>query len=138
MHLAPRRRQVHDQPDGLQIAYINYTDVTACRRRRRRSSESPASATRLAVRGASLIVWEYDIRTRRSTCPDDGFNLAGFPSVIEDAPNSLLEHVDRKYSAQLLMFADIASGKREGSYELWYRRNPSDKPCCTRTAYSTI
>ena len=128
----------YDQPDGSQIAYINYTDVTAQKETEAELRES-RQRYQLAVRGASLTVWEYDIHTRRSTCPDDGFNLAGFPSVIEDVPNSLLEHVDEKYRAQfLLMFADIASGKREGSCELWYRRNPSDKPRCTRTAYSTI
>lgn len=127
-----------DQPDGSQIAYICYTDVTV-----QKETEADLRRSRqryqLAVKGADLTVWEFDIKTRRATCHDDGFARAGFPNVIEDMPYSLLDHVDEKDRAQfLLMYADIEGGKKSVSGEFWYRRSPSDKPRCARATYSTV
>ncbi|MGI5978996.1 MAG: ATP-binding protein [Oscillospiraceae bacterium] len=128
----------YDLPDGSQIAYINYTDVTAQKETETELRES-RQRYQLAVRGANLTVWEYDIQNRCISCPDDGFNRAGFESVIADMPDALLDYVDEKYRAQyLLMFADINAGKRDGSCELWYRRSAHDKPRCTHMAYSTV
>ena len=127
-----------EQPDGSQLAYISYTDVTA-----QKLAESSLRRSRqryeLAVKGANLTVWEYDIKTRCVSCSDDAFKKAGFPSVIEDVPYSLLDHVDEKDRAQfLLMYTDIENGKPSASGEFWYRRGPSDKPRCTRSVYSTV
>ena len=127
-----------DQPDGSQLAYISYIDITA-----QKKAETGLRRSRqmyeLAVRGAKLTVWEYDIAARRCTCQDDAFLKAGFPSVIEDMPYSLLDHVDEKdRAAFLLMYADLENGKKAAEGEFWYRRAPSDKPRCARATYSTV
>lgn len=126
------------QPDGSQLAYISYTDVTA-----QKEAESALRRSRqlyqLAVDGAHLTVWEYDMTSRRATCPDGGFQRAGFPNVIEDVPDALLDYIDEKDRARyLLMYADLNAGKTSAGCELWYRRSPSGKPHCVRVTYSTV
>ena len=126
------------QPDGSQLAYISYTDITA-----QKEAESALRRSRqlyqLAVNSAHLTVWEYDLATRRATCPDGGFERAGFSSVVEDVPDSLLDYIDEKDRAQyLLMYADLKAGKPSVGCELWYKRTPSGKPRCIRLTYSTV
>jgi len=126
------------QPDGSQLAYISYTDITA-----QKEAESALRRSRrlyqLAVDGAHLTVWEYDMVSHRATCPDGGFQRAGFPNVIEDVPDALLDYIDERDRAQyLLMYADLNAGKPSAGCELWYRRSPPGKPRCVRVTYSTV
>lgn len=79
------------QPDGSQLAYISYTDITA-----QKEAESELRKSRqlyqLALNSARLTVWEYDLATRRVTCPKGGFGRAGFSSVVGDVPDSLPDY----------------------------------------------
>ena len=130
------------QPDGSDLAYLHYSDVDDLKR----AEDSMADSRRryeLAIKGANLAVWEYDIAAHRLVIPD-GTSSAfareryGFTSnVVENVPECMLSmglrDEDRKNF--LALFEQIRAGQEYASAEIWFRKASTGEPCCDRISY---
>jgi PAS domain S-box-containing protein len=133
------------QADGSVLAYFHYTDVDDLKR-----AEADVQTGRqqyeLAVKGAHLAVWEYDIASRRLSVPEgenSGYALAryGFASnVIENVPECMLPmgltDADRENFLQL--YREIRAGREYATADIWFRRESGGEPRCDRITYYVV
>lgn len=100
----------------------------------------------LAIKGANLAVWEYDIVTHRLTIPEGMVNLyaqsryglAG--RVVENVPESMLPlgYTDADRAAFLQLYREIGAGKQYATAEVWFCVAPGAEPRCERISYYTV
>jgi PAS domain-containing protein len=92
-------------------AFVQYVDDITESRKLQKELENSQKMYRLAVEGAQLGVWEYDIRCRRIVLPESASTLAGFPRVMENVPESMLPKIEPQDRDKFLkMYKDINSG----------------------------
>ena len=131
------RAMVVERQGARFIWYASYTDVDSLIKAEQTMNESRMRYA-LAVRGARLIIWEYDVVTKIMCIPEGESNdLAreqyGFEdNVIENVPESVLPMVlteaDRqKFTA---LFARIRDGEEHLEDEVWFRHPLTGKPYC--------
>jgi len=99
----------------------------------------------LAIKGAKLAVWEYEIDTKRLYLPSDGaegYTAAryGFTSdVVENVPESMLEmgvtETDRQNFCRL--FEEIRAGREYATADVWFHISEDAEPHCERISYYT-
>jgi len=130
------------QPDGNDLAYFHYTDVDDLK-----SAEDELQTDQkrieLAVKGAHLAVWEYDIATKQMVIPEGmsgDFTRAhyGFSDcIIENVPESTLPLMlaDEDCEHLLALYDEIRSGSEYATADIWFKRSPEAKPCCDRFTY---
>ncbi len=133
------------QADGNNLAYFHYSDVDELKRAEEEELNRQKQYE-LAVKGAHLAVWEYDISTQKMTVPE-GENSAfakeryGFKSnIVENVPECMLPmgvtESDRKKFLQ--MYDEIRSGHEYTTADIWFRKSPQDEPRCDRISYYTV
>ena len=97
----------------------------------------------LAIKGAKLAVWEYDVPGRRMILPegDEGsyaaqrYGLSG--NVAENIPDAMLPMAMTDEDAQnfINMFLNIWRGEEYVTGEFWFRAPGSADPRCERVTY---
>lgn len=78
------------QPDGTQLIYASYTDVTDERTAQTRLHDTQLLLS-AALRNARITVWEYDIEKKQITQSVEAQDRQGFGCTIENIPESLIE-----------------------------------------------
>lgn len=83
------------QEDGSQLAYFVYTDITF---QMQAESELAQSKKRyqLAVKGAGILVWEYDIPTHTARLVDKTMAPHLKANVFTNIPDSLMPYVEER------------------------------------------
>ena len=109
------------QPDGSELAYFSYTDVNSLK-----DTEQELRYRKdiydLAIQGAHLFVWEYDIKRRRAKIDDQNaidfcrrlFGTAG--PVVDNIPACIQDRTMRKCRAWIgdeIVDAVIAVAREE-------------------------
>ena len=120
-------------------------DVTALKLREQREAES-AARYQLAVRGAHLSVWEYDIAAKRMVIPQGENSLYareryGFTgNVVENVPDCMLPIglTDADRANFLRLFEEVRAGKENASADIWFRKGGVGEPCCDRVTYYVV
>ena len=128
---------------GRSAVAVYEVDITA-------SKEAEAKREKMrrmyeaAVSEVNLVVWEYDIGARRIIMADNEFTefdyrKFGLPKVIEDAPASLMKHIDEADRQTFLdLYHAVENGAPRASCEVWYKLQPGQEPRCERISYTTI
>ena len=125
------------QADGTRLAYFHYTDIDDLK-----MVEDIEKTTReqyqLAVRSASLTVWEYNVKTKTFYLSDEASTHAPerygiTKNVILNVPESLVESglFDRSKKEFIQFFEDIKEGKEYPTAEVWFQKQ-GGIPCCDR------
>jgi len=100
----------------------------------------------LAIKGAHLAVWEYDIAAKRLIVPNgEGSSFAmqryGFSSnIIENVPECMLPLglTDKDRAAFLQLYDEISAGKEYATADIWFRKSPDDEPGCEHITYYAV
>ncbi len=126
------------QSDGSLIGYLSLTDISG-----QKEAEEALRASRerceLAIRGAKLTVWEYNIKTRTISAPDSDLSRFGFEHEIKNVPDSLLPIVMPEDRASFAaMYNDILEGKPVASGEYWLQQSRNETPYCEKVIYTVI
>lgn len=127
------------------IWYNSYTDIDDLVRAEGDMEES-RRRYELAIRSASLAVWEYEIGTKRLVMPrgiNSGFareryGLTG--NTLENVPDSVL-HMGLNEAERekiLRLHEEIRSGQEFATADVWFRRTPEEKPECDRISYIVV
>ena len=119
-------------------------DVTDRENQRRELLES-RTRYELAVNGAQLAVWEYDIATKRMYLPEA--NMGGIAAerygfsarVVENVPECMLPLglTDADRENFLRLFDEVRAGRDFAAADIWYRVTPESEPRCERVSYYT-
>ena len=90
----------------------------------------------LAVQGAGLRVWEYDVPGRRLLHTDTAYGQYKVPAVVENVPQSILPKVLAEDRPMLLeMYRRIDEGAVSASGDFWMKWNSLAPPRCERVYY---
>ena len=91
----------------------------------------------LAVEGAGLGVWEYDIRRHRITSPSHSFKRFGVPDVVEDVPASILPMTMPEDRDKLLnIYRRIEAGEEHIEEYFWMKWREDMPARCEHVVYS--
>lgn len=93
----------------------------------------------LAVKGARLNVWEYDIQKKRLTNPNEGLLQLQVPAVLEPMPDALMPYYAQGDRPRMgAMYKRIAAGEPFISEEYWVQWSRDLAPVYERIYYSVI
>jgi PAS domain S-box-containing protein len=130
------------QSGGGELAYFHYSDVNDLK-----EAEDEAQRSRrryeLAVRGAHLAVWEYDIPARRMILPDGldssiAMSRYGLKTrIVENMPDAMFGLAVSPADVENFkkLYSDIASGSEYATAEFWYHATDSGESHCERVTY---
>jgi PAS domain S-box-containing protein len=132
-------------PDGEGLAYVHYTDVDDLKTAKE-SERERQTQYELAIKGAHLAVWEYDIASSKLTVPaGENSSFAreryGFDSeVVENVPECMLPMgvSDEDRENFLRLYDEVRSGSEYASADIWFRKYPGDSPHCDRISYYVV
>lgn len=127
------------QPDGIEAAYFSYTDITDRKEMEEQLNES-RMRYKLAIEGAKLAVWEYDVREHKIFSPENALSVHGVPDVIENVPESMFPMFAEGESEKLKkMYAELESGKKDiVTGEFWAKWISGQPRRCERITYSIV
>ena len=137
------------QDDGTMV-FSCLTDVTDEKNAGARIARAEAREHSLrriyeaSIEAAELFVYEYDIPSRTVTLMDNEYTRRrsaelGFPHVIENVPDVLLDRVDEKNAAVLKkLYADIGSGAPEAKCVIRFAPAPGEKPLTLKLNYTAV
>lgn len=126
------------EPGGDVLAFACLTDVSL-QSEAAQALQVSEMRYKLAIKGANLLVWEYDVPGHRIISSDRSLEAAGYSNVIENVPESLLPNIDPNDREKFLaMYADIHAGKATTSCEAWVTSRKDHFPQCERVTYYTV
>ena len=133
------------QPDGTDLAYFHYTDIDDLKKAEVEEQESQRRYE-LAVKGAHLAVWEYDIATKRLIVPAGAASeyarlRYGFDRpVIENVPESMLPLglTDEDRQRFMDVYQEIRAGHEYVTADVWFRSPFASEPRCERLTYYVV
>jgi len=126
-------------------AEIFINDITLDKARESAEQESLTRYS-LAIKGAKLAVWEYDIASKTLFIPE-GENSVYAKSrygltenIVANVPDSMmpmgLSDKDRADFARL--YEEIRNGKEYATADIWFRARETGEPCCDRITYYVL
>ena len=120
-------------------AFVQYVDDVSESRKLQKELENSQRMYKLAVDGAHLGVWEYDVARHEITMPEAASAISGFPQVIKDAPQSLLPYIEPQDRPKFLkLYEKIDAGAHSVTEDLWVRLSPALPPRCERQIYTVV
>ena len=124
---------------GDELLYFScLSDITAEKAAERELQKSQRRY-QLAVDGAGLGVWEYDVARHRITSPSGSFRKFGIPDVLENVPQSvfpLLREEDRPRLVEMYRRIEAGEPRVEDYFRMKWR---GDIPLrCEHVIYSVV
>ena len=114
------------------------------RARNERRERETALRYQLAVKGAGLRVWEYDVQKKRligseigAETPDSGEMQQ---NVLENVPAALLPFALTPQDAENIhrLYEKIDRGAERATADYWLRLTSGEEPICWRVTYSVV
>ena len=122
---------------------ISFLDDITAEKEGQREERANKNRYELAVRGARLAVWEYDIKTKRMVLPDteegrfaaERYHLKS--RVLENVPDSMLSLgvSDADRERFLRLYEKVRAGEEYVTGEFWFRMKPGEESRCERITY---
>ncbi len=129
---------VQFQKDNSCLAYFSYHDITE-QKETQLLLEKNRQMYQLAVDGAKLAVWEYDIRDHCILSYDKRLSIYDVPDIIENVPETMIDRFIPEDREKLRkMYRDLESGVEVVSEEFWASWTPGKPPRCERITYSVV
>jgi len=126
------------QPDGSSLIFSVLHDVTD-EEQARSELENNQRKLQLAVDGAQLAVWEYDIPGRAISAAGSGRAPHGLHGIVRDVPASTLGFFEEREIPRVRrMYEDIDAGKSSASGDFWEKPVGGGNPRCMRITYSVV
>ena len=122
---------------GDELLYFSCLSDNTAEKAAERELQNSQRRYQLAVDGAGLGVWEYDIVNHRITSPSGSFRKFGVPDVIENVPESilpLLKDDDRSKLKEMFRRIEAGEPRVEGSF--WMKWREDIPPRCEHVIYS--
>lgn len=126
--------------EGRTVIVAYYADISHYKATEQRLLESD-ERYRVAVDGAGVNVWEYDIRRKCIIQSDGSIRNHGFSRTIENVPQVL---VDTGYVAEenqeefLEMYRRMERGETPVGGDFWVYNAEKDRRWCERIIYSVV
>ncbi|MEA5050520.1 MAG: ATP-binding protein [Oscillospiraceae bacterium] len=122
---------------GEELLYFSCLSDMTAEKTAQRELLSSQRRYQLAVDGAGLGVWEYDIANHRITSPSGSFRKFGVPDVIENVPASILPLLRQDDRPRLTeMFRRIEQGDPRVEDYFWMRWREDIPLRCEHVIYS--
>lgn len=119
--------------------FVQYVDDITQTQKLQNNLQESRRMYRLAVEGAELGVWRYDVASRTITTPAIYCARYPLPTEFENVPESVLEYfVPEDRPKVRNMFAEINSGTPTVTRELWLHMGPGIPPICCRVTFSAV
>ena len=131
------QRIVHSDDMLLSLAYSISNAIARAQNEQKLVDSQRRYA--LAVEGANLGVWEYDIRAHRLYSPNHRLRRYNIPDVVENMPDAVGSWVlpqDREKMIQL--YRRLETGEASASEDVWMQWSPESAPVCERVIYTVI
>jgi len=120
-------------------AFVQYIDDITESEKLQRKLEHAQHRYELAVEGADLGVWEYNIAAHRITSPNGSFRKFGITDAIENVPESILPLFPEQEQEKLLgIFRRIEAGEPKVAEDIWMKWNDKTSLRCERVIYSVV
>ena len=126
--------------DSRPVVVAFYTDISEKKAAEKRLLESD-ERYRVAISGAGVNVWEYDIVNRRLTQSAGSIKNHGFQRVIENVPQVLVETgyvAPEDQAAFLDMYHRMEQGETPVSGDFWVYDAEQSRRWCERILYSVV
>lgn len=120
--------------------YCIFVDISEQKEAARKLAESELRY-KLAIEGAGVNVWEYDIINHRIHQYPGSQLLHGYPAIIENVPESLIANgyiESDEISAFRKLYLDLESGVSKISADFWVRNSERDDRWCQHITYSVV
>jgi len=118
------------------IKYIQ--DITESKSLQKQLSDAKQKYD-IAVEGAGLFVWEYDIENHRIIGGNNIFGLYGFDRTIENVPLSLLPRIREEDHAKFIDFyRRVEAGEKDTSVDIRLITGDDRPDICQRVIYTVI
>jgi len=134
-------RLVSKQNDGS-LAYFHYTNVDSLKKAEAKEINSQKKYE-LAIKGANLAVWEYDINSKRITVLDGEYfeKRYGINShIVENVPESMLPMTltDADKINLINLYKEVHLGKEYATADIWFGSSLGTEPHCERIIYCVV
>jgi signal transduction histidine kinase/ActR/RegA family two-component response regulator len=120
-------------------AFVQYVDDITRTQKLQNNLQESRRMYRLAVEGAELGVWKYDIAANTVTCPAIYCARYPLPAEFENVPESVLGYFvpeDRPKVRE--MFEEIDAGRQTVTKELWLNMGQGMPLICCKVTFSTV
>ena len=122
---------------GDELLYFSCLSDNTAEKAAERELKNSQHRYQLAVDGAGLGVWEYDVANHRITSPSGSFRKFGVPDTIENVPESILPRVKEEDRGRLKeMFRRIEAGEPRVEDYIWMKWREDIPPRCEHVIYS--
>ena len=125
---------------GNPCFYCVFVDITAQKKAEKRLLESE-ERYRVAIDGAGVNVWEYDIIHKRIIQSEGSIKKHGFEKIIENVPQIFIEtnYVADEYQDEFLaMYKKIDDGQTPVIGDFWVYDVHRNRYWCERVYYSVV
>jgi signal transduction histidine kinase/ActR/RegA family two-component response regulator len=120
-------------------AFVQYIDDITESENMQRKLEHAQHRYELAVEGAELGVWEYDIAEHRIISPNHSFKKFNIPDVIENVPDSIIHLFPAEEQEKLRdMFRRVEAGEPKVCGDIWMKWGDDIPLRCERITYSVV
>lgn len=120
-------------------AMVQYVDDVTENRELQNKLRDSQEMYKVAVGGADLGVWSYDIPGRVLTRREGSAILPGLPDVVENVPESLLWNSPQsEWPTVRRLFEEIHSGKAVATAEFWTQPGPAAVPRFNRAVFTVV
>ena len=119
------------------LSFAYYVSSALVRADGERKLEESQHRFELAIEGAELGVWTYDISTRTINSPSNSFAKFGVTGPIENIPQSLFPMLDEEEQEKLVDFyRRVDAGEPKITGDFWMRWRPNMPRRCERVVYT--
>lgn len=120
-------------------AMVQYVDDVTENRELQNKLRDSREMYKVAVGGADLGVWSYDIPGRVLTRQESSAVLPGLPDVVEGVPESLFwNSPESEWPVVRRLFEDIHSGKAVSTAEFWTQPGPGAPVRFNRAVFTVV
>lgn len=132
----PLSERVESSADLL-LSFSYYLSSAIVRARDEQSMRESKRRFELAIEGAELGVWEYDIKRHTIMSPSNSFAKFGVTGPIKNVPQSILPMFDEGEKKRIIDFyRRVDSGEPKITADFWMRWLPNAAPRCERVTYT--
>ncbi|MGI5973601.1 MAG: ATP-binding protein [Oscillospiraceae bacterium] len=124
--------------EGAEHFYCTFVDITGQKEAEQKLRENE-ERYRIAIEGAGITVWEYDIQNHRVILPQDSPRADGEMLVFENFPDSVADKLGispKQFDELKGMLHSMECGASKVSGDFWVTSPQTHSRWCERVTYS--